>query len=1074
MLEQGENSAAAQELAAKISALNSDLQANKTKMNEADSAAERLTESMDDVGSETASASDGFTVMRGALSGLIANGISAGISKIGEFATSIFNLAEETREYRSMLAKVEGSANSFGYSIDYAKEHFKEFYSYLNDDQMATNAITNLMGLQVETATLDGLAEGAIATWTAYGDSIPIESLTESITETVNVSKVTGTLADTLNWASISSAQWANVLGNGSAAQKAFNAAIAEGLPVEDAFNAALAATADKQERANMVAAVLNETYGESKATYDELSGSMIEASKAEAELKETQAELAKSIEPINTEFTRLKNKALKTLSPAIQDVADDFSGLINDIDWSGASKTISGMLEGAASGLSFLLRNIEPIATAVKAAAAAWLTYKTAQLAANVATKAATAVMTATTAITGAATAGTVAHTAATKAATIATKALAIAQKMTPWGLVAGLVAAAAVGIGALIAKTKESTKETNANTEATKKITQSYKEYNDALKQNKQTREDNLTSAAAEVESAGILLSSLEKLIGVENKSSAEKAQIAEYVKQLNELIPELNLQYDAEADKLNKSTTAVRNNIQAQKELTLAKAAQAQLQDIAEDMVKTELELADATAQHKKNQEELAAATERADEARRKYQGRAGTTKEYREAIAAEKEAQENYDKTAKTVKKLEGNLESLDEEYANTESYAQARLTSAELEKSLTNLVDQAEAAGVEVPKAVSNGISKGKYALPSSVEEMKSLITYDSLVKQAQESGINIPKSISNGIKTGELQPSQAVTQMNNLITFNDLMNKSTVAGTKVPQNISNAVLSGAMSPQQAVQYMKDLVTYEDMLAKAKKAGVDVPKNIKSGVDSGKLQPSEAVKQINSLMVSEANKPKGEMRKAGSGSASNLASGVSSGSGSVRSAAASVASSGLQGARSQNNGFYGAGGDMARGIERGTRSRDSSIFGTLRSLASSMLSAFKNAINSHSPSKVFIDAARAIPQGIAGGIEKDGSLAVKAVKSLGGEIAKESENLSATMGLDSVRNSISGSLSKIRNRVSTAAAGMTPAVAGVNNITFNQYNTSPKAMDSLEVYRNTQRQLRQFKTWQGGN
>ena len=318
VLEQGESSSAAQELAAKITALNSDLQENKNKMNEADSAAEKLTASMDDAGQEARDAGDGFTVAKGALASFIGNAVSSGISKVGELARSMFTLAEETREYRTMLAKVEGSATNFGYSVDFAKEKYKEFYTYLRDDQAATNAITNLMGLGVETEKVTALADGAISVWTAYGDSIPIESLTESITETVNVSKVTGTLADTINWASLTSEQWGDVLGSNTKAQQAFRKAIEAGLPVEDAFNEALAEISDKGERANVVAKMLNKTYGESRKTYDQLSGSILEANEAEVELKETQAELAEELEPLNTKLTELKTKVLKALAPEI------------------------------------------------------------------------------------------------------------------------------------------------------------------------------------------------------------------------------------------------------------------------------------------------------------------------------------------------------------------------------------------------------------------------------------------------------------------------------------------------------------------------------------------------------------------------------------------------------------------------------------------------------------------------------------------------------------------------------------------------------------------------------------
>ena len=57
----------------------------------------------------------------------------------------------------------------------------------------------------------------------------------------------------------------------------------------------------------------------------------------------------------------------------------------------------------------------------------------------------------------TTASTAATVANTAATNASTVATKALALAQKMTPWGLVAGLIGGVMVGIGSYIASTKK-----------------------------------------------------------------------------------------------------------------------------------------------------------------------------------------------------------------------------------------------------------------------------------------------------------------------------------------------------------------------------------------------------------------------------------------------------------------------------------------------------------------------------------------------------------------------------------------------------------------------------------------
>lgn len=371
ILEQGKSSKEAKELEGKIKGLNASLQQNKTKLNEAENEAEQLTSTLKETKTVSDNASGGFTVMKGAVAGLVANAITAGISKIAEFTTQIFEMSEATKEYRNMTAKLEGSASSFGYNIDYVKEKYKELYGYLADDQMTTNAISNLLGLGLETKDLDSIINSAVATWSAYGDSIPIESLTESIAETINVSKVTGGLADAINWASLSNEKWTTVLGKGSSAQKAFNKAKKEGESVEDAFSAALSATADKQERARLVAELLNQTYGKSKQKYDELTGSITEANRAELELKDAQAELGTAIEPVNTAITNMKTKALDAVTPAIKNFITNLANMGNQL---GASKMgiagfalaiITTLVTGIINGIPQLIASAGQMMTA-------------------------------------------------------------------------------------------------------------------------------------------------------------------------------------------------------------------------------------------------------------------------------------------------------------------------------------------------------------------------------------------------------------------------------------------------------------------------------------------------------------------------------------------------------------------------------------------------------------------------------------------------------------------------------------------------------------------------------------
>lgn len=301
-------------------------------------------------------AEGGFTIMKGALADLVSNVIQGAISSIGNLVGSLMDLSEATEEYRTMQAKLSGAAETFGYSVDFAASQYEQFYKYMGDDQMATNAITNLMGIGAEAETISKIAEGATGVWASYGDSIPIESLTESINETITVGKVTGTMADSINWAKDANIQLNEALSGNKEAQSAFNAALAEGLPVEDAFNEALAKITDSQERADVVAQFLNNTYGASKQTYDEMTGSVQAANAAELALKDTQAQLGEAVAPVNTALTNLKDQALVAITPLVQTLADAFMNLYNWMqEHPAVAQVLTGIVVGLAAAFSVL-----------------------------------------------------------------------------------------------------------------------------------------------------------------------------------------------------------------------------------------------------------------------------------------------------------------------------------------------------------------------------------------------------------------------------------------------------------------------------------------------------------------------------------------------------------------------------------------------------------------------------------------------------------------------------------------------------------------------------------------------
>lgn len=108
------------------------------------------------------------------------------------------------------------------------------------------------------------------------------------------------------------------------------------------------------------------------------------------------------------------------------------------------------------------------------------------------------------------------------------------------------------------------------------------------------KAAREAEITSIYAQAESARIYADKLDALSAKENKSAADKQLMKTYVDLLNGSVEGLNLTYDAENDKLSQSTAAIYSKIDAYKQQAIAQAYQNQMQQVANDLVQTEMEL------------------------------------------------------------------------------------------------------------------------------------------------------------------------------------------------------------------------------------------------------------------------------------------------------------------------------------------------------------------------------------------------------------------------------------------------------------------------------------------------
>lgn len=236
---------------------------------------------------------------------------------IGAAAGAFLGLAENTREARENMGKLETGFTTAGHSAEDAKNTYTELYGILGDDGQATEAAAHLAQLtnnEKELATWTDIATGVYAT---FGDSLPIENLTEAANETAKTGAITGGLADALNWAGVS----------------------------EDEFQASLDKCSTEQERQALITETLNGLYSDAADKYREVNGDIIEAQKATASLNSAMAELGAVAEPIVTKLKQLAAELLQQITPFIELIGTGLTGALEGAQ--GAAQQFSEGLLG-------------------------------------------------------------------------------------------------------------------------------------------------------------------------------------------------------------------------------------------------------------------------------------------------------------------------------------------------------------------------------------------------------------------------------------------------------------------------------------------------------------------------------------------------------------------------------------------------------------------------------------------------------------------------------------------------------------------------------------------------------
>ena len=299
------------------------------------------------------------------------------VSSVAAVGAAFLALGPATEKYRQSQAQLASAFEASGGTADEAKKAYNDLYRVLGDNDAATETATHIAKLttnEKEQAQWTTICKGV---WATYGNSLPIESLTEAANESAKVGKVTGVLADALNWAGVS----------------------------EDEFNKKLAACNTQQEREKLIRETLNGLYDDAASKYEKNNAAILAQNEAQAKLNEAMAKLGEVAAPIITMLTTLGADVLTAITPYIQSFAENYLPKIQEVLGVVAEKlgealkfllehkTILAVMAGIITGIAVAIGLYNAVAAVKAAMDAAQVTTLGALIAAQLAQAAAMAV---------------------------------------------------------------------------------------------------------------------------------------------------------------------------------------------------------------------------------------------------------------------------------------------------------------------------------------------------------------------------------------------------------------------------------------------------------------------------------------------------------------------------------------------------------------------------------------------------------------------------------------------------------------------------------------------------------
>lgn len=647
---------------------------------------------------------------------------------------------------------------------------------------------------------------------------------------------------------------------------------------------------------------------------------------------------VAKGIANVITEFDNLSKAVTgksiaKHLDSIKEAINNTFNIIINVIR--GATPIVKGLV----SVLGFLKPVLDPLIAVFTGVASAVLLFKGAMLGLSIIKGIGSLIGTLITSL--------VSLTSTSLVATGATTGLAGALASLSSGGVFIVVGA----IAGLVSWLTQESEETKKAKEKAKEFQQSLDDLHESINKGNEAYKDRRNEIQATAEDNERLVKKIDELNSVENKTAAQKKELASAAETLNSRIEGLNIQYDKATGTINMTTDAIR------KQIEIAKAS-AEIEAANERMVenaKKRLEIKDKMKELEKEYQNALDKTEKVEElgftgGKLRDSIKTEAKKKYNEEV---KKLQDDIKKTEESDNELTNTIVKNNEAKAKSTEDANGRViyslqTMNEEQRKAVEMMQQEFA---NLKGEVQNAFQAIEQQTALSADQMTANLqkNIDAVDKWSQ----NLETLAKRGLDQGLIeQMRQAGPKMANqtqaLVDSSDeqlgrLNTKWTEAGDKAKEGFLRGIRATGQELPPEIESMVTAIgdEFRSALADAgfEVKGREIPQKVSDGIRSGKGDVQQAASEVTEASKQSFNNLPTEAKYSGSQVSGQYAQGMTENQGAVQGASEVLKNASL-GALA---GLFGEGqvkgAELGAGVGDGVLSRSDVVQGAANTLKS---------------------------------------------------------------------------------------------------------------------------------------